>query len=190
MPNLDFTKIVSIMKASSLPAYLATVEGDEPRVRPVTPIVEDDMSIWVATFATSRKSSSWRRTRTSASRLSSIRTATRRQSFWAARSARPARSSAAGSGSSPHTIWPGISPAAPTPENTACSVSYRGRSSGARTGSPATRCSSLAREWNRASADVPDGKPARKSRNPAGRIRDSHLFGDDVKARHSGISDC
>jgi len=43
------------MKASSLHAYLATVEGDEPRVRPVTPIVEDDMSIWVATFATSRK---------------------------------------------------------------------------------------------------------------------------------------
>ncbi len=55
MPNSDFTKIVSIMKASSLHAYLATVEGDEPRVRPVTPIVEDDMSIWVATFATSRK---------------------------------------------------------------------------------------------------------------------------------------
>jgi general stress protein 26 len=55
MMDSDVTKIVSIMKASCLHAYLATVDGDEPRVRPVTAMVEDDMSIWVATFSNSRK---------------------------------------------------------------------------------------------------------------------------------------
>ena len=55
MPNSDVTKIVSIMKACCLHAYLATVDGDQPRARPVTAMVEDDMSIWVATFSTSRK---------------------------------------------------------------------------------------------------------------------------------------
>jgi len=48
-------KIVSIMKENSLHAYLATCDGDQPRVRPVSPIVEDDMSIWVTTGGTSRK---------------------------------------------------------------------------------------------------------------------------------------
>ena len=51
----DERKIVSIMKANSLHAYLATCDGDQPRVRPVSPIVEDDMSIWVTTYGTSRK---------------------------------------------------------------------------------------------------------------------------------------
>lgn len=36
-------------------AYLATCDGDEPRVRSVSPIVDDDMSIWVTTFGNSRK---------------------------------------------------------------------------------------------------------------------------------------
>jgi general stress protein 26 len=48
-------KIVSIMKNNSLHAYLATCDGDQPRVRIVSPIVEDDMSIWVTTRSTSRK---------------------------------------------------------------------------------------------------------------------------------------
>lgn len=48
-------KIVAIMKENCLHAYLATTDGDQPRVRPVSPIVEDDMSIWVTTFASSRK---------------------------------------------------------------------------------------------------------------------------------------
>ncbi|MBA7612866.1 hypothetical protein ES703_20107 [subsurface metagenome] len=48
-------KIVGIMKENCLHAYLATTDGDQPRVRPVSPIVEDDMSIWVTTFASSRK---------------------------------------------------------------------------------------------------------------------------------------
>jgi len=48
-------KIVSIMKDNFLHASLATCDGDQPRVRTVSPIVEDDMSIWVTTYGTSRK---------------------------------------------------------------------------------------------------------------------------------------
>ncbi|KPJ52729.1 hypothetical protein AMJ39_07060 [candidate division TA06 bacterium DG_24] len=53
-PSTEET-IVTIMRENASPAYLATCDGDQPRVRPVTPIVEDDMSVWVATFCTSRK---------------------------------------------------------------------------------------------------------------------------------------
>lgn len=48
-------RIVHIMKETGQPAYLATCDGDQPHVRPVTPIIEDDMSVWVATFTSSRK---------------------------------------------------------------------------------------------------------------------------------------
>jgi general stress protein 26 len=51
----DEQKIVSIMKDNYLYANLATCDGDQPRVRTVSPIVEDDMSIWVTTRSTSRK---------------------------------------------------------------------------------------------------------------------------------------
>ena len=51
----DEQKIVSIMKDNFLYASLATCDGDQPRVRTVSPIVEDDMSIWVTTRGTSRK---------------------------------------------------------------------------------------------------------------------------------------
>ncbi len=51
----DEQSIVSLMKENSLHAYLATCDGDQPRVRPVSPIVEDNMSIWVTTYSTSRK---------------------------------------------------------------------------------------------------------------------------------------
>ncbi len=51
----DKEKIVAIMKETCLFAYLATCDGEQPRVRPVSPIVEDDMSVWVATSASSRK---------------------------------------------------------------------------------------------------------------------------------------
>ena len=47
-------KIVDIMKAVT-PAYFATCDGNQPRVRAVSPIIEDDMSIWVGTHTTSRK---------------------------------------------------------------------------------------------------------------------------------------
>jgi general stress protein 26 len=55
MNSSDKQKIVGIMKETCLFAYLATSDGDQPRVRPVSPIVEDDMSVWVATSASSRK---------------------------------------------------------------------------------------------------------------------------------------
>ncbi len=55
MSSTDKEKIVAIMKKTCLHTYLATCDGDQPRVRPVSPIVEDDMSIWVTTFCCSRK---------------------------------------------------------------------------------------------------------------------------------------
>lgn len=51
----DKQKIISIMKDNFLFASLSTSDGDQPRVRTVSPIVEDDMSIWVTTRSTSRK---------------------------------------------------------------------------------------------------------------------------------------
>jgi len=56
----DEQKIVSIMKDNYLYANLATCDGDQPRVRIVSPVVEDDMSIWVTTRSTSRKISQLR----------------------------------------------------------------------------------------------------------------------------------
>lgn len=55
MSRSDPQKIVSIMKDNYLHANLATCDGDQPRVRTVSPIVEDDLSIWVTTRSTSRK---------------------------------------------------------------------------------------------------------------------------------------
>jgi len=55
MNSSDKQKIVAIMKEASLFAFLATCDSGQPRVRPVSPIVEDDMSVWVATSANSRK---------------------------------------------------------------------------------------------------------------------------------------
>ncbi len=48
-------QIASIMKSNCLHAYLATCDGDQPRVRPVSPIIADDMSVWVTTYGTSKK---------------------------------------------------------------------------------------------------------------------------------------
>jgi len=55
MNSSDKQKVVAIMKETNLFAFLATTDGDQPRVRPVAPIVEDNVSIWVATSAGSRK---------------------------------------------------------------------------------------------------------------------------------------
>ena len=55
MSATDKEKIVTIMKANASFAFLATSDGDQPRVRPVSPIVEDDLSVWVTTFCSSRK---------------------------------------------------------------------------------------------------------------------------------------
>lgn len=48
-------KVIAIMRDNSLHAYLATCDGEQPQVRPVSPIVEDDMTVWLTTFSTSRK---------------------------------------------------------------------------------------------------------------------------------------
>lgn len=55
MKSSEKQKMIVIMKENSLHAYLATCEGGQPVVRPVSPIVEDDLSIWVTTFCSSRK---------------------------------------------------------------------------------------------------------------------------------------
>jgi general stress protein 26 len=49
------SKIVEIMKKNFFGAHLATCDGAQPRVRPVAPIVEADLSLWVATHCSSRK---------------------------------------------------------------------------------------------------------------------------------------
>jgi len=48
-------KIIAIMKENCLHAYLATCDGYQPFVRPVSPIIEENMSIWITTYCTSRK---------------------------------------------------------------------------------------------------------------------------------------
>jgi general stress protein 26 len=55
MDSTEIKKIVAIMRKNSSPAYLATCDEDQPRVRPVSPIVEDDLTVWVATSSNSRK---------------------------------------------------------------------------------------------------------------------------------------
>lgn len=55
MNSSDEQKIVEIMKKAKDFAFLATCDSGQPRVRPVSPMVEDDMSVWVATSGKSRK---------------------------------------------------------------------------------------------------------------------------------------
>jgi general stress protein 26 len=51
----DKAKIVEIMKKTCSHAYLATCDEDQPVVRSVSPIVEDDMALWVTTFVSANK---------------------------------------------------------------------------------------------------------------------------------------
>ncbi len=55
MSNPERTTVIEIMRAGAGQAYLATCDGDQPMVRAVAPFIEDDLTIWVATFASSRK---------------------------------------------------------------------------------------------------------------------------------------
>ena len=55
MSSGDFQKVLSIIKDNSLHTFFATCDGDQPRVRSITAIVENDMSIWIATGSRSRK---------------------------------------------------------------------------------------------------------------------------------------
>ena len=51
----DKQKIVEIMKKAKGFTFLATCDGGQPKVRPMAAMVGDDMSVWVATSAKSRK---------------------------------------------------------------------------------------------------------------------------------------
>jgi len=55
MTGSDKQKILEIMKKAQNFAFFATCDGDQPRVRPMATMIEDDMSVWVATSAKSRK---------------------------------------------------------------------------------------------------------------------------------------
>ncbi|MBN1456103.1 MAG: pyridoxamine 5'-phosphate oxidase family protein [Methanomicrobia archaeon] len=55
MTQAEKSKIVEIMKKNYFGAHLATCDSSQPRVRPVAPIVEPDLSLWVATHCSSRK---------------------------------------------------------------------------------------------------------------------------------------
>jgi len=55
MNSSDKQMILKIMKETCSHAYLATCDGDQPVVRPVTPIIEDNLSVWITTFNSSRK---------------------------------------------------------------------------------------------------------------------------------------
>jgi general stress protein 26 len=55
MNEAEKSKIVEIMKKNFFGAHLATCDGAQPRVRPVAPIVEADLSLWVATHCSSQK---------------------------------------------------------------------------------------------------------------------------------------
>ena len=55
MHRSEEDKIVEIMKKNFFGVHLATCDGTQPRVRPVAPIVEDNLSVWVATHCSSRK---------------------------------------------------------------------------------------------------------------------------------------
>ena len=51
----DESKILEIMKQTSIAAYFATCDGEHPMVRPVSPIIEDCNTIWIMTVSDSRK---------------------------------------------------------------------------------------------------------------------------------------
>jgi len=51
----DKKKILAIMKKTCMHAFLATVDGSQPRVRSVSPIIGDDLSIWISSFINARK---------------------------------------------------------------------------------------------------------------------------------------
>jgi len=55
MTTSDKQKMVEIIKKAQNFAFLATCDGDQPRVRPMATMLDDDMSVWMATSAKSRK---------------------------------------------------------------------------------------------------------------------------------------
>ncbi len=48
-------KVLAVIKKLRGHAYLATCHGKQPVIRSISPILDDKMNIWIATFAKSRK---------------------------------------------------------------------------------------------------------------------------------------
>ena len=48
-------KIAAIMKKNAMHTYLATCDGDQPIIRSMAAVMENDMDIWMATSSRSRK---------------------------------------------------------------------------------------------------------------------------------------
>ena len=55
MGKVDRKKVFAIIKKLRGHAYFATCHGKQPVIRSVSPILDDKMNIWIATFAGSRK---------------------------------------------------------------------------------------------------------------------------------------
>jgi general stress protein 26 len=55
MKITDKKRILAIMKKTKNHTYLATADNGQPIIRSMTPIIEADMTIWLATFNSSRK---------------------------------------------------------------------------------------------------------------------------------------
>ena len=55
MSKADKKKVFDVIKKLKGHAYLATCQGRQPVVRSISPILDERMNIWIATFATSRK---------------------------------------------------------------------------------------------------------------------------------------
>ncbi len=55
MAESEKEKIVAIIRALAENGVMATCDGDAPVVRCMTPIVEDDLAIWVTTTASTNK---------------------------------------------------------------------------------------------------------------------------------------
>ncbi len=55
MKNDIKKRILSIIKETKNHTYFATNDNGQPIIRSMTPIIEDDLSIWLATYISSRK---------------------------------------------------------------------------------------------------------------------------------------
>ena len=50
----DKQEVLAVLRSTPF-AFLATCDGSQPRVRPVSPLIEDDLSIYIVTSSTSNK---------------------------------------------------------------------------------------------------------------------------------------
>lgn len=55
MSLTDKQRIVKIMKETLDHTYFATTDKNQPIIRSMTPVIDDDMNIWLITYSNSRK---------------------------------------------------------------------------------------------------------------------------------------